>query len=392
MKNDKLKHLTDIQIQKLMDRYYNNEKTSDLIKEYNIDVNSSRLYTLFSPLICEDKICPNCNIPLVIDRQSRSSSSYSFNNKAAYCPKCNHKDSPSCNCPSCSEKKRIKKIKKDEEQRQKIIRKRELINVHYSLDCKRIKIEELSFRDKVYLGALLRLCLSEDLLTIFSTDSMDNELAPTNDLKREIITTLSHKKIIIVNPNSPIEAFPESDEDPFPEVYYIYYVNYFLNIYFSNDTNREEIINNLINPPEFIKSNSEEAFEIWRDIALAECLEYLKFQMDSVRFDFNPGKKTIAVFNDLLDDFSVSQIYGIIYKSIANATKFYQESDISRKQAANSVIGGCQRYAEKALINNWDLTKYHRVKDYPQTIISEFFFNRIVKIGTLGFDMPPTIL
>lgn len=54
--------------------------------------------------------------------------------------------------------------------------------------------------------------------------------------------------------------------------------------------------------------------------------------MDSVRFDFNPGKKTIAVFNDLLDNFSVSQIYGIIYKAITNTTKFCQESDISKNR------------------------------------------------------------
>lgn len=171
--------------------------------------------------------------------------------------------------------------------------------LHYSLDCKRINI--------------------------------DKELAPTDDLEKEIITILSHKKIIIVNPNSPIEAFPELEEDPFPIIYYIYYVNYFLNIDFSNNS-KEKIISDIINPSEFTKNNSEEAFKIWRDIALSECLEYLNFQMDSVRFDFNPGKKTIAVFNDLLDNFSVSQIYGIIYKAITNATKFCQGSDISKNR------------------------------------------------------------
>ncbi|CAB1262737.1 hypothetical protein CLOSBL3_30033 [Clostridiaceae bacterium BL-3] len=44
------------------------------------------------------------------------------------------------------------------------------------------------------------------------------------------------------------------------------------------------------------------------------------------------------------------------------------------------------------MLNKWDLTKYHKLKDLPQTIISEFFFNRIVKIGSLGFDMPPMML
>ena len=114
--------------------------------------------------------------------------------------------------------------------------------------------------------------------------------------------------------------------------------------------------------------------------------------MKNVKFDFSIGEKTIVTFVDMLEKFSVSQIYGIIYKNIANATKYYQESNISKKQAANSVIGNCQRYYESAILQNWDLAKYGRVYDIPQSVISEFLFNRIIGIGKLGFDMPPVDL
>jgi hypothetical protein len=98
------------------------------------------------------------------------------------------------------------------------------------------------------------------------------------------------------------------------------------------------------------EEDKNEALIIWKEIALNECLEYFKYQMDKVKFDFNPGEKTSTVFKDLLEHFSVAQIYGIIYKAIANAIRYYQETNIARKQAANSVIGNCQRYGEKTIV------------------------------------------
>ena len=45
--HEKLRHLTMLQIESLMNKYYNGVKASDIIKEYNIDTTSSKLYTLF---------------------------------------------------------------------------------------------------------------------------------------------------------------------------------------------------------------------------------------------------------------------------------------------------------------------------------------------------------
>lgn len=388
-KHEKLKHLTDNQIEELINRYYSDEKISDIINEFKIDITPSMLYSILPPEISKDKICPNCNVHMVKLRKSRSG--YSGSNDCFYCKICNHiENSTFCVCDSCSKKREEQRLKREEEKRLRIIKQREQINNRYSIGrFEPVNIDKLNFREKVYLGTLLRCCLSEDFSIINSINSVDGVLAPTEELKREIVTTLSHKNIIIVHPNSPIEAFTESDNSPFPNVYYIYDVNYYLNLEFSGD--KYKAINDLMNPSDINNTNSEEAFNIWKEIALAECLEYLDYQMKKVKFDFTPGKKTVIAFNDLLDNFSVSQIYGIIYRSISNATRYYQESTVNKKKAANSVVGGCQRYAEQALVNNWDINKFKRNYDLPQTKISEFFFYRVIKIGDLGFDFPPTI-
>lgn len=389
--HEKLRHLTMLQIESLMNKYYNGVKASDIIKEYNIDTTSSKLYTLFPPIICEDIICLVCNEPMYKERDSKSS--YSWNKKKPFCAICGHTDEIICKCNYCiAEREKVRKL--NEERKVRILQeKREKIKKVYDLNIVPVNYSELNFREKVFLGALLRTSLSEDMEVILPLNDAERELAPTIGYIKEILSYLIGRGVISVDSNSSIDAFLDSNEEKdieFPNVYYITMVKYRINIV--GDEEIKNILSKIINPKSFSDADKEDALNIWKEIALEECIEYFEYQMKSVRFDFNIGEKTIAIFKDLLENFSVSQIYGIIYKSVANATKYYQESSVSKKQAANSVIGGCQRYAERAMINNWELAKYSRIKELPQSMISEFFFDRVIGVGSLGFNMPPSEL
>lgn len=389
--HEKLRHLTMLQIESLMNKYYNGVKASDIIKEYNIDTTSSKLYTLFPPIICEDIICPVCNEPMYKERDSKSS--YSWNKKKPFCAICGHTDEIICKCNYCiAEREKVRKL--NEERKVRILQeKREKIKKVYDLNIVPVNYSELNFREKVFLGALLRTSLSEDMEVILPLNDAERELAPTIGYIKEILSYLIGRGVISVDSNSSIDAFLDSNEEKdieFPNVYYITMVKYRINIV--GDEDIKNILSKIINPKSFSDADKEDALNIWKEIALEECIEYFEYQMKSVRFDFNIGEKTIVIFKDLLENFSVSQIYGIIYKSVANATKYYQESSVSKKQAANSVIGGCQRYAERAMINNWELAKYSRIKELPQSMISEFFFDRVIGVGSLGFNMPPSEL
>lgn len=389
--HEKLRHLTILQIESLMNKYYNGVKASDIIKEYNIDTTSSKLYSLFPPIICEDIICPVCNEPMYKERDSKSS--YSWNKKKPFCAICGHTDEIICKCNYCiAEREKVRKL--NEERKVRILQeKREKIKKVYDLNIVPVNYSELNFREKVFLGALLRTSLSEDMEVILPLNDAERELAPTIGYIKEILSYLIGRGVISVDSNSSIDAFLDSNEEKdieFPNVYYITMVKYRINIV--GDEEIKNILSKIINPKSFSDADKEDALNIWKEIALEECIEYFEYQMKSVRFDFNIGEKTIAIFKDLLENFSVSQIYGIIYKSVANATKYYQESSVSKKQAANSVIGGCQRYAERAMINNWELAKYSRIKELPQSMISEFFFDRVIGVGSLGFNMPPSEL
>ena len=156
--------------------------------------------------------------------------------------------------------------------------------------------------------------------------------------------------------------------------------------------NKETLFNEILSPTYYAPEVADAALSLWRQIAIAECIEYLEYRLDKVGFNFAAGDKTYKTFDILLNDFSVSQIYGIIWRAVAEASKLYLEKGLTKRHAANSVIGSCQRYAERAKINGWNLTEYNRPQDLPQSELSAFFFNRVLGIGDMGFRLPPMIV
>lgn len=373
-----LKHLSDSDIETLIHRYYSGETVSKLIKEYKLSVRAAELYKLFPPEECEDEICEYCEEHLVRDRLSKTAIRWKRDKSDMYCPVCHHRPyAHICRCENCiNEERALQELK------------RQQIKTVYSRTREPVVFSSLSFEQKVYLGALCRALGKENLFEIMPYDESVATLAPTAELCAQIYKLLSHNNIIAVSPNSSIEAFV--DEDDFPHTYYIYKVEYYLNMVFP--PNKQELFKEILDPAYYANENKEEALSLWIKIAVGECIEYLDYQLKRVGFDFSPGEKTHTMFETLLNDFSVSQIYGIIWKAVADASKLYLEKGISKKHAANTVIGACERYGERAKMNGWKLTEYNRIRDLPQSTLSSFFFNKVLDIGDMGFRVPPMVV
>jgi hypothetical protein len=256
----------------------------------------------------------------------------------------------------------------------------------YSKSVPSLEFEKLPFRTKIYLGSVCRELLSEDLHEIRANIDAKNLIAPSEKLLEIVYDDLISNRAISVSPRSLIDAFPQNNS--FPSTFYTYKVMYNLNL--PLPPNKKDLIDKILNPKYYSNEFSEDAYNLWKEIAVEECIEYLLYQLNLVGFQsFKPGEKTNIMINTLLETFSVGQVYGIIYKSVANASKMYLEKNMPKAQAANSVIGGCQRLGENARINNWDMTQYSRIKELPQSVLSEFFFNKLLLIGNDGFTKPP---
>jgi hypothetical protein len=375
---DKLSHLTDNAVEDLIQRYYNGEKNKILIEEYNIDIsNLSFLVKTFPPKKYFDKICPFCNISMISYRQSKSASS----KETIFCQNCQHElDNSFCSCSSCMAKRLKEKEVLFDVQRQVIIDEN-LIKEEYKLD-----IKELDIQMKLYLSALLRASLSEDLEDINPLSTSALILTPitlNNKYETKIITFLKENGLIIFSPNTRLNSVTIENNEIIR--YFPLDVTYRLNI--ANDELDIEI-DELLYLEDSIEKDEKLLLRLWLEIGLYECLEYLYSRLDEYSLPSQYiGKKTILSIESALNNFSISQVFYFIWNASKNAAAFYQKDNVTKKHAVNLVAGNISRNMERAIAENWHVSKYGRAFTCPQSIVSEVFFNRVLKIGDSGFDM-----
>jgi hypothetical protein len=378
----KLSHLSQEQIERLMQRYYDGEKNDLLIKEYNIDIRTGLLVKTFPILTHDDILCPYCDIPMVSYRESKSS--YAFGNPKAFCQVCKHKKyDPYCNCENC------KKLREDQAEilRQKEAKlndaKRQILIERYEYENSMpISIDELTIKDKLYICALLRTSLSEDFKNINPLSSVKSNLAPTQKYKMNIISYLRSKLIVLFSPSTSLHSIIIENNEI--QSYYPLDVTLKLN---APEEQYDEVIQDLLHLNIDDDINNETKLELWNEIGLFECLEFLYAKMDEYNLPSeHVGDKTISAIKESLKDFSISQNFNFIWRAVTNAAAFYQKSSVSKKHAVNTISGSIIRSQEKAKAENWQIKGYGRDYNYPQTVISEVFFNNILQIGSKGFE------
>lgn len=361
-------------IKKIVTEYYENKaKVKDIVAKYHLNILNSKLVSEFPPIVTDEK-CKYDDELMIVDPHSRDSLGL---NGEPYCPVCGHKNSPYCRCKNCLE-----------EERKYFQGLRNKIRKTYLIPKEKISVEDLTLRDRLLLAAVLRTGLNEDTTKILGSKLEEGKLSPLADMNKDILASLVSKKIIVVDPESSLDAFVDED---FPETYYIYEVNYLLNIE-DKDDNHNQLIETLEYPEskEFFLE-PKVSLGLWRELALAECKEYLNYRMNAVGFKFNPGKKTNIVLNNLLKDFSIGQIWRLIYISVAYAVQWQTEKKIPKKIAANSVITGLESRGQRAIADNWNLRNFERNYNLPESMITRTLFDSILKIGNEGIMKVPLI-
>ena len=380
-----LEHLSRVEIVELINQYYAGVKVKELIEQYNIDILASKLVSVF-PLVKLNIKCEFCDVPMITKLNSKSSYEQ-LSRKDIICPECQHLQSRLCDCQKCKEKSKLKELEK--KHKQDSLNKKKIAFLEQLQDTPFVVEEDLSLTDKIYLASLLRECLHEEAEYIEKINQKDITITPYLDFTSELLQHLLSRKLIIPYLINDLDQFIEEEDGTIN--YYIYYINYQINIQ-SKDGDYQMMLHRLMYPrsDEFLE-NPNFCYEFWKKIAFYESMQYLMFKMKSVRYDFSPGPKTTTVFQNLVNNFSVGQIYNIIYRAIANSTEQYQSGKITKNHAQNMVISSCEGQGERAIANNWNLTAYSRIKDLPQSQISKIFFDSILQISYLGFSEKPTL-
>lgn len=372
-----LEHLSSEEQSWLKKRYYEGEPVYQLLKEYDLQIAPSKFYKLLPPEPIEKYGCSTCKVHLVVENLPRDKQHQKWDPREYFCPVCGRRPFAEnygwISFPLLS--------------KTEIAEKRKRIEKHYSKAVP-VAYTDLSFAQKIFTATLCKALLSKDQKSIYPHFGSKAVLASTKELRDKIYDELIKCNAIVVSPESDLAAF-DIDSKRFPRKYDKEKVTYLLNLIMPpNDKSIFDIINC---PDDCIEVNEEERLNLWKEIAVGECISYLQYRFRKVGFDFFPGEKTRLVFMKLLESFSVSQIYFIIWRNVNDTSRWYLEGKVSRPRAANAVIGACERYGENAIIYGREIPRYYRPVDCPRSILTQYFYSKILGLGNRADEICPRL-
>lgn len=382
-KNKKISHLTDSEVEELIEMYYSGESLSNIKTKFSLQGNITNLPLLF-PLKTVNKICIYCNQPMKGRYPSRSKNISELEN--IHCINCKHIDEVHCTCVNCTKNREIDRQNRLREKKDQI----RLIISHFIQESEDLLY--LNIKQRCVVGALLRDGSTEELSMILPLESGYYKLSPNPNYDSQLINFVSKdSNCVVISPDSNTESIVDIDLEKGSFRYSPKKVSWLININ-SSELTKNEILDQLINPTLITDRELNDAFDLWTEVAMYECLEYLNYTTESCfKVSYQIGEKTELTIKDLLKTLSVSQIYGVIYKATNEALRFYAEKKVTKQHAINTIIGACRSYAERAQSNGWILQKYHRIKDLPQSSISKFLYERLLRIGDKGFYDTPSV-
>ena len=369
-------NLSKSELEELIRRYYAGEKNSVLIEEFGLDVKANQIHTLFPFIQRHDLVCPYCQAHLVQRALSKSASKYEGSDNTAYCEKCGHRNYEYCRCKNCE--------KISAKQAEKLIsQKREVIHsTHRPKRPNLIDLSTISLIDGLSLVSLARVALNEKNSKILPLKCHTLNFCVRESTTLIVLEKLHEKGLIEISLESDLRAVDLSQEKgPVIDFYLLSWEFRLGKDVQENLTAIELLEKRFRNKNEWPHFWMKELHTVWVDLALEEVLSYLELKLIEHKFSPRIGDKTRTVFLSLLQSFPISKIYNFIWVSVTNATAYQVRSSISKQQAANTVIGNCQKRAERALNEHWEIKGYKKDYRIPDSTRVSIFSNVLTDLG-----------
>ncbi|KTD62397.1 hypothetical protein [Legionella shakespearei] len=342
--------------------------TSAIGKKYGLSANKiTQIAKEYSCAYSSTLYCSSCSIP------------YQYVNRTDY------QSTTEINCWTCNDCLANEKMLLNE--KKQIVLSHEFTKQQENHP---LSIERLNVRLSILLLSLIRYGANEDLTFIneYLTNRTDR-LSPDDDDDIDFIRELYRGGCISIAPFSHPDTLTLAEDNNFS--FYPKSVKWLLPLS-EGQTFREFImlLEAKLASTDYLEASYDEVLDFCKDISLKECLAYLKYKMDEHKLPFTPGDKTRLVLSKALEMYSVAQVYGFIWTAVSSTAAYYMrtQGSISKKQAANAVVGNIEKNFERAYTQNWDVKGYRRDHNLPQSIISRILFNVLLHTDDGGFYLP----
>lgn len=375
--DEKFSHLSELQVDEFLKRYYQGEKCISLLKSYEINITPSALSKHLPYQVDESVTCPNCNA-IVATKYLRRSYDQAYQTRN-HCTECEHIENHSCKCEFC----RQKRIDAQTEQKLYVSNK---IYEHCLSSYASIKIQsttQLSLSNAMALLAIARTCNRLSETTYGALIESEIPFTPSGSFGLGLVTSLIREKLIRVSENSSHKHFIFDDDRVMPMYAH---VNWEIQI-----ENFDAIISEIENigltgslPNAWLLEMSQ----FRQDLALAECKAFYTHCLDERKLPSEIGAKAEAMLLNILRDNSVAQCYQAIWNGAIRAIDFKSRQGKNSTHAANYMVGACLRYVDHARAEGWSTAGFQRNYNLPRSMISYVLYDVLLKIGERGFTEP----
>lgn len=234
-----------------------------------------------------------------------------------------------------------------------------------------------------YLLVAVLTCLGTDNLrsTISLSDNLDTQLSPSYSLDTKILDRLMRKNLLLVNIENSYD-YVHANEDCLLQ-FDLFKMTF--DFAYSPDQLQKLIIDSKYDSSKKRLIHNFEYKECCQDIQLEECVSYLTYCSKNNNLAPIIDAKMASLLNTCLLDYSVSEIYYMIWEGVERASSYCNKPNIDKMRASNSIYGNIQKMYEKIdnqLIEN---KKYSRDDTHPKSVLTRTFFDEIHGIEDCGF-------
>lgn len=257
-----------------------------------------------------------------------------------------------------------------------------LANIWELAEPLQVDLSDLSVKSKVYLLAVIQALADEGFSKIEPLiDYPTCTLSPSVDFDLEIINYLVEHGFLVISSCTPLEAIGYQSNQVIIDLYKSVFEITLKSTQVKKLHDEFSDVTTVFN----IKQ-CKEFVELCKVIQLNECLSFLKNRLEEHKLSLVPGEKTKQVLEACLERFSVAQVYNFIWRAVTSAAAYYMRSSVSKRQAANSVVGAISRCMEKSIVNKWEVKPFKRNYNLPQSVLSRIVFDTILGTDDGGFN------
>ncbi|MGM0125388.1 hypothetical protein IGI37_002787 [Enterococcus sp. AZ194] len=363
--------LDEKSLRQLLSEYYKGEmKVKEIIGKYKLNISKDVYFSRDLPLFYSNVKCPYDGERLVTKFPSKSSLASS--SLDYYCIKCGHNEyssnSKECSCDNCNEK--------EKNLERKI---RDIIDDIY--EDSEVELDSISIEDRLNLATLLQ---TSDVDFGYLIPPFWNYNTSDNCISIEIVRDLIKKDILKISKQNSLSIFSNIKDSGFS--YNIEKVLLSLNIVSDEISSENELFEEIkyFNKPKF--NSVDEKRLLWKKIVYKELYKMFVLLMENSKFtrelgDQKKEAKLYNAFDKWIENYTPSQIYAILYKSIKEADNKRTSGYMGnfRFNEISFIIKLSDEMIVKYEKENWAIRHYNYPKQLEINLQTKIFFSKVIK-------------